>query len=447
MEADTAVTQSPLLTALALLLAVAFVGLAVFNIRRALFAYVVLGCVPFLKIISLSGSEVQQAILPVEAMASVLIAVWWLFYRPHTGRPLVTQGFEKPLLLLIPVSLLSIVSGFLWPDPAIAEDHMKLTVSLGQVMLIVWPVGTYLVASHSVDSTKWIRRVQQTILVLALPAITLPFLPEAAQPYWPYLVLSVYFNLAAAPFCFARVFSETSPFKRILLLAVALSPLLYGISIGKAFLYAYVVISVGTILLFRARTLLIGLLPLAVGGYLLLVSPGTAHLVPEPIQKLLDTERAQQSWGGKSGRVQLAIDAAGIWSRYPVLGVGAGNSWPYMNRYSAIDTPHNQYMNILLEMGIAGLFCFVLFIWKAFWTGVEVFKTARDPFHQSFALGWLGLFAGMAIGSLTGDFMLPSIRNGGLEMFSGFYLQWVLLGILVAIKRIESKKGRLARAA
>jgi hypothetical protein len=43
----------------------------------------------------------------------------------------------------------------------------------------------------------------------------------------------------------------------------------------------------------------------------------------------------------------------------------------------------------------------------------------------------------MVVGSLTGDFMVHSVRNGGLELFSGYYLQWVLLGALVSVARFE----------
>jgi O-antigen ligase len=427
-------------------IAVLFAGLCVVNLRRALFMYVLLGCLPFFGVLSLSGSnaEVEQGLLPVEVMATIMIAIWWLRERPKLKRPAITQKFERVLLLMIPISVVSILSGYLWPDPAVDRSHIKLMVSLGQVLLIVWPIGTYLVFANSINDSLWIRRFHQLVLLLAIPALALPFVSEKVQEY---LVLTVYFGLAAAPFCFARIFYEQSPFKKVLLFAVSVAPLMYGVVIGKAFLYAYVMVSIGTVLFLRARTLVLGLIPLAVGAYFLVLAPGLANVVPEPVTDLLKVEEAQQSWGGKSGRVQLAIDAIGIWSHFPIMGVGAGNAWPYMHRYSAIDTPHNQYLNILLEFGLLGLTCYVAFVWRAFSMGLELRRRVRDPFHQMFVLGWLGSFAGMTVGSLTGDFMLPSIRNGGLELFSGFYLQWVLLGLVVSIKRMESKKVKLARAA
>ena len=52
------------------------------------------------------------------------------------------------------------------------------------------------------------------------------------------------------------------------------------------------------------------------------------------------------------------------------------------------------------------------------------------------------MFAGLVVGGVTGDFMIHSIRNGGLELFSGYYLQWVLLGGVVAVDRLERSRAR-----
>ena len=108
-----------------------------------------------------------------------------------------------------------------------------------------------------------------------------------------------------------------------------------------------------------------------------------------------------------------------------------------MLQRSPIGTPHNQYLNILVEFGIVGLVAWLVFLVAAWRTGLRIYRDATHPVHRSFALGWLGMFAGMVAGGVTGDFMIHSIRNGGIELFSGYYLQWVLLGGLVAIPALE----------
>jgi hypothetical protein len=111
-----------------------------------------------------------------------------------------------------------------------------------------------------------------------------------------------------------------------------------------------------------------------------------------------------------------------------------------MLQRSPIGTPHNQYLNILVEFGLVGLVAWLVFLVTAWRTGLQVYKTASDPAHRVFALGWLGMFAGMVTGGITGDFMVHSIRNGGIELFSGYYLQWLLLGGLAAIPAIERRR-------
>ena len=45
---------------------------------------------------------------------------------------------------------------------------------------------------------------------------------------------------------------------------------------------------------------------------------------------------------------------------------------------------------------------------------------------------------------LLGDFMIPSIRNDGLGLFALFYVQWILLGLMVSIGALE--RGQQAAA-
>ena len=184
--------------------------------------------------------------------------------------------------------------------------------------------------------------------------------------------------------------------------------------------------------------MLLAAIPVLAGLYVLMVAT-TGSFVPGPFQDLIDVERQQQSWGGRAGRIALAADTLAIWVRHPIFGVGPGNSWPYMHRYSVIDTPHNQYLNLLLEVGVVGLACFLWFIVGALRTGFQALKRVRDDFHRTLIIGWLGYFCGMVVSGLTGDFIFHSIRNGGLEMFTGYYLQWVFLGMVVSAADIERR--------
>jgi O-antigen ligase len=268
---------------------------------------------------------------------------------------------------------------------------------------------------------------------MAIPSIALPVVPIEWRSY---LGWSIGFALVAAPLCFAMSFDTHHPLKKLGLWILAFSLVLYGVSIGKAFLYVTVTLSLAVVAFLKNRKMFLGAIPL-VAGVVLVVGTMSGSFLPYPLERLVEVERQQQSWGGRAGRVAVGADAVAIWAKHPVLGVGPGNSWPYMNRYSVIDTPHNQYLNILLELGVVGLACFLWFLGSAFTLGLRLLDQLPEGFHRTIVIGWLGLFAAMVVTGLTGDFTFHSIRNGGLGLFSGYYLQWVMLGIVVSVASME----------
>ena len=102
-------------------------------------------------------------------------------------------------------------------------------------------------------------------------------------------------------------------------------------------------------------------------------------------------------------------------------------------------TPHNQYVNILIELGAIGLVCFAVFAFQAVRMGLKLWRNARISSHRRLVLGWLGMFGGFLAGGFFGDFMLPSIRNSGLQLFAEFYVQWIVLGLIVSAAAIERR--------
>lgn len=407
------------------------------SLSRGVQWYVALAWIPVFQVATLSGSEFRTGLMQVEWLATILIAVWLLRQRPGHANPIVATRFNGPLLWLIPLSAASLVAGFLGLDPLIDASHVKLPVSVGQVALFAWPIGVYLVVASSLATTDSIRRTVDVMTLLAIPAVALPFLPARWRPYAEW---SVYFALAVSPFCFASSLRGRSLAMRAGLLAVAAAPIVYGAVRGKALWYVAGLAGWAVVAALRARRALVVLVPLAVGLYLLAFVPLTGSWIPGRLQGFVAEETAQQSLGGRAGRYALAVDAIKIWSHYPLFGVGPGNNYPYMIHYSVIGTAHGQYMNILLELGLVGLGCYLAFVAAALRTGLELLKSVRNEYHELIVLGWLGLFAGLAVvGGLLGDFTLPSIRNDGLHTLSWYYQQWVWLGLLAAVKRIEAR--------
>jgi O-antigen ligase len=416
------------------LAALLFAGVCRADMRLAILVFTAAGCIRGVQVGAFSGQELTQGLLPVEVLGTVLIGVWCFDQGVLRPRRIRRASFNTPLFLLVPCSLLSFIIGFTWFDPGIPLDHMNWAVSVGQILLVIWPIGTYLVVANSIHDDVAITTVRKVIVLLAVPSLLLFIAPPDAAPY---LFWSTTFALPASSLCFAEFFHTRSIPRRLGLLILTVAPAVYGFATGKAFFYSYVVVSMAVIAWLQARRLVLAVAPLAFAAYVVSVPVATSSFTPPFMRRAVEKEETQQSLGGRGGRDQLIVDGLAIWSRSPVFGVGPGNTYPYMLRYSSLGTPHNQYVNLLVELGALGLACFGIFAYRAARTGLQLWRTAREPAHQVLALGWLGLFGGMLAGGMFGDFMIPSIRNSGLELFAMFYVQWVLLGLIVSASALE----------
>jgi O-antigen ligase len=429
---------SPLSLA-ALAVTALFAGWALRRPSAAVLGYVVLGAAPALQLGAVRGRTISQGLMLAEVLATVLFAAWLLRRGPSraTAPPL-----DLPLAIFAAICGASMVGVLVMPDPAAREA--STAVSFGQLLLVFWPLAVYLAARDFITTTDQLRWIRRVLIVLSIPQLFLPFAPASLTPYLGWVAT---FALFGAPMAMATVFSTTSVPLRVLCVVLALAPAVRGVVDGKVFLYGYVIAAGITVVWMRASRLAAMIIAVVVGVGLVALAMFGEAAIEAPLAILLNKERSQMSFGGRFGRGELARTAISIWFDAPLLGVGPANSYIYMLQHRTIGTPHNQYLNLLVEFGLLGLMAFLVFLAMAARTGLRVYRNARDREHRTFALGWLGVFAGLAAGGLTGDYIMHSIRNGGLELFSGYYLQWVLLGAMVAIPGIEQRRGDAAAPA
>lgn len=422
-------------TLVGIALVAVFVVVAALRPRRAVVLYALLGATPpAVQLGAFAGRTITQGLLLAEALASVLIVAWIANRTP--GNRLRTS-FDRPLFLFAIVAAASLVASVAVPDESVAASA-TFAVSVGQVLLVLWPIGVYLASAELLSSTAQLLFMQRAMIGLAAAQLAVPLMPAA---YRDYMAWAWTFGLFASPFAIAAAFSATSTAHRVFLVAIALIPAARGVEDGKVFLYGFVLAGAAAVLWLRASRMAAVAVGTLTAVALVAVFVAGEDALLGPLRGLIETERSQSSFGGDSGRGALAAAALSIWAEAPLLGVGPGNSYLYMLQRSPIGTPHNQYLNILAEFGVVGLVVWLWFLAATWSAGLRVFRRTTNPAHKTFVLGWLGMFAGMMVGGLTGDYQIHSIRNGGLELFSGYYLQWVLLGGLVTVARLEQLRS------
>ena len=412
-------------TALGLIITVAYLFVVRGRLDRGLLGLCMLGPIPFIQVGALAGNDVAQGLMLVECLALVLVGLWLADGRFKARAS--SAGFERWLIALAAAGILSLLSGLIWLDPTVPQRNVKVAVSIGQLALYAWPISIYLVATDVASQAGWAERFTRLMLMMAIPQFAILAVPSLR----PYLAWTVFFGVIASPLALTLFFDERRVWLRIVLAAYVVCPALEGLATDKFFLYAYVGISAAVILWWRWSWKIVaaGVLAVMLFGMAAALSDSSLN----PFQSLVDQEERQQSWGGQGGRDRLALDALTIWSNYPLLGVGPGNVYPYMLRYSTIATAHNQYANLLIEQGLVGIAFYVAFIGGAIRFGIQRLREPRGPREQAFVLAWFGSFIAWSVTSLSGDYMLHSIRNSGLEVFSRYFLHWVFLGSAVGV--------------
>ena len=132
-----------------------------------------------------------------------------------------------------------------------------------------------------------------------------------------------------------------------------------------------------------------------------------------------------------SFRIILWREAAAIIKDYPVLGCGLNTYTVTAPRYQ-LDRetgyyPHNCYLQMAAEMGIAGLAVFIWIIISIFKNSLSALKKIDDSFYKTILLGlMIGLSGFLAHSFIDTDIYALQVGN----------LMWFVMGLMSAARRI-----------
>lgn len=139
-------------------------------------------------------------------------------------------------------------------------------------------------------------------------------------------------------------------------------------------------------------------------------------------------------------RVLLAII-----EKNPILGLGPANYYwytplfPILGYYVQFNS-HSQYIDLVAQTGVLGLFCFLWFAWAVGWLGIRLLKQAPEGFARAYVYGALGGLVGTMVAAALGDWVLPFVYNVGLPGMRASLPGWIFLGGLVAIEQMISQR-------
>lgn len=125
----------------------------------------------------------------------------------------------------------------------------------------------------------------------------------------------------------------------------------------------------------------------------------------------------------------------------PFFGFGPANYYWYtplfpIRGYAVRFNSHNQYIDIVAQTGLLGLFCVLWFAWEVAWLGWRLKEQLPEGFAKAYAYGALGGLAATLASGVLVDWFLPFAYNVGLTGFRASMMPWLFLGGLVSIERI-----------
>ncbi len=380
-------------------------------------------------------------------------ALWFLMTVRHRDVHLPQSGTSKPLLLFTLASLLSLVVGTAYWDPAVPRPSNFLIVQLGQWGIFVLSSLAFWLIAALVREEVWLRRLTLVFLVIAgvvaamrvLPGFQ-PFTERIATyavnraPFWMLLAAT-----ASGQLLFNRALSARW---RLFLLATMAIVLFYAFVLERKTLsnLAGVATVFGVLAWLRwprYRWLYIAVALAAVVAF----SPS-----------IFDFAGGEDEWEESGGsRLALSGRVVELTLRNPITGLGPAAYRPYGRVvplaylgafYDNLGlSSHNNYVDLFSHAGLLGLGLFAWFAAEVFRLAVRLRSRYRDGFSAGYVNAMLAAWAGALVLMVFADWILPFVYNIGFLGFQASVLVWLFLGGLVALEQMASIHKEESQAA
>jgi hypothetical protein len=369
----------------------------------------------------------------------VLAGIWALRVLGSYDLPRLSSRPYLPLFALVLVAGIAFLNGgrslmsFAQPAPIMAQ--------VGGLAVFVLSAVGFLLAGHQLRDSRWLRAV--TWLFLALGAL---YVVGRVFPQTPQFTAGWFVRGASSLFW-------------VWLLAIAFSQAAFNRHLHFVWRLALACLSAAIVYigLFHTLDWTSGWLPplVALGvtlwvgsprvGRLVLLAGVTAVLVN--LSMALSAVMVGDNEYSLVTRVEAWLIMGEIVKVSPLLGLGPANYYWYTPLFPILGwtvqfNSHNNFVDIIAQIGLLGLGCFLWFSVEVTRVGLWLRKRVQPGFEQAYVYGALGGVAGMMAAAMLGDWVLPFVYNVGLDGFRISVLGWVFLGGLVALE--QSIKDREA---
>lgn len=379
------------------------------------------------------GTSTNTSLNLVIILLPVFIGIWF-FDQLIRKREFhfVSSRANPPLITLVLVTIFAFGIGQLtWFYYA---RQAPLMSQLGGMAIFILSAGAFIFTANVITSIKWLKILTwmfvglSTLFILArvnpvfgsylsgiLPAGT------TGSLFWLWLIAIAYSQLLFN--------NDLKIYWRLALLGLVAATLFVAMYLGYGWKSGWIppLVAIGVITWLRFRRLRY---LLTIGGIILIW--------------LIASELIQSDQYSYVTRIEAwKIILNEIIRVNPIFGLGPANYrfytplFPIMGYWVEFNS-HNNYIDIIAQIGVLGLIAFLWFAWEVSRLGWGLLKKNLGGFSNAYVVGAMGGLVGMLIAGMLGDWVIPFVYNVGLKGFRASVLGWIFLGGLAAIQHIQA---------
>lgn len=359
-----------------------------------------------------------------------LLAGLWVYEMVHLRKEirLVSSAPIIPLLLFLVVSVISFFAGQL---PWFLTSSAPVTAQIGGLGVFIFSAVGFLLAAHQFREIRWIEWFTWALLAFG-------------SFYLVFRVVPGLFRYSGNFFTWGATSSQFWNW----FLAMAFGQLLFNTKLKIHWRVALLVILAAGVYSAFYQTFdwrsgwLPPLVSMAVIAALYdwrlaaLMVVGGLVLTPGVLQDLIATDEYSYST-----RLDAWIILLEIIRVNPILGLGPANYYYYtplyeIRGYSVRFNSHNQYLDLIAQVGILGLVMIVWFYMAVARVAWRLRNQVPEGFPRAYVYAAIGGLAGTVASGMLGDWFLPFVYNVSIAGMRSSILGWLFLGGLVAIEQM-----------
>jgi len=384
------------------------------------------------------GTGTQTSLNGVILLLPLLTGLWLfdMVVRQHR----LSLRFSRPVLPLLGLALIALLAFLAGQLSWFPTAGAPMRAQLGGLAVYLLSAAAFLLSAHQIPNVRWLERLTWLFLALGGGYVAARLVPG----------LGVMVGLVYQP-------GSTGSLFWTWLVALAFAQALFNRDLGRGWRWLLGSLVLATFYLgfFQTRSWASGWLPPLVAVVTVLWAaaprlglPATlvgVGLLAFNLQRILDVVFLGNNQYSYITRLAAWRIISEIIKANPVLGLGPANYYYYtplfpILGYYVVFSSHNQYVDLVAQTGLLGLFSFLWFAWELGRLGWRVRGQTPAGFSQAYVYGALGGLAGTLAAGILADWILPFVYNIGLAGFRASILGWIFLGGLVALHRVVSRE-------